>query len=209
MPKLTKRQSEILQFIQDQMDLEGEAPTVREIAEQFGIRSTNAVADHLKALERKGVIERDARSARGIHLPDEKVEASRIPVLGAIAAGLPILAEENREGWITLGEEFSNRGDLFALRVRGDSMIDAHIMPDDLVIVRMQNTAERGQVVAALLGDEATLKTYMPQGNTVLLLPANAEYDPIVIDRDSEHQLQILGIAVGLVRPSLSSISLN
>lgn len=209
MPKLTKRQSEILQFIQNEMELEGEAPTVREIAEQFGIRSTNAVADHLKALERKGVIERDPRSARGIHLPDEKVEARRIPVLGAIAAGLPILAEENREGWITLGEEFSSSGDLFALRVRGDSMIDAHIMPDDLVVVRMQNTANRGQIVAALLGDEATLKTYMPQGNTVLLLPANAEYDPIVIDRNSEHQLQILGIAIGLVRPSFSPVSLN
>jgi repressor LexA len=209
MARLTRRQAEILTFIQEQMDAEGDAPTVREIADHFGFNSTNAVVDHLKALERKGVIEREARSARGIHLPEERVEAVRVPVLGQIAAGLPILAEENREDWLVLGEEYAGRGELFALRVRGDSMVDAHILPGDLVIVRMQNTAERGQVVAALIGDDATLKTYLPQGKTVLLLPANEKYDPIVFDKDSPEPLQILGVAIGLVRQDISSASLN
>jgi repressor LexA len=209
MARLTKRQTEILEFIHEQLGSEGDAPTVREIAEHFGIRSTNAVADHLKALERKGVIERDPRSARGIHLPEENVSAIRVPVLGNIAAGLPILAEENREGWLTIGEEFSTRGELFALRVQGDSMIDAHIMNGDYVVVRVQNTAERGQIVAALIGEDATLKIYIPQGNKVLLLPANASYDPIVFERNSPDRLLILGIAVGLVRRDLSHGMIN
>ena len=209
MARLTKRQAEILDFIQDQVELEGDAPTVREIAEQFGIKSTNAVSDHLKALERKGVIERDPRSARGIHLPAEKAEAFRIPVLGNIAAGLPLLAEENREDWLTLGEEFSTSGELFALRVQGDSMKDAHIIEDDLVIIRQQHNAERGQIVAALIGDEATLKTYWPQGNKVLLLPANENYNPIVVERESSEPFQILGIAVGMVRTGFGQLSVS
>ena len=209
MARLTKRQSEILDFIRDQFESEGDAPTVREIAEEFGIRSTNAVVDHLKALERKGVIERDARSARGIHLPEERVDAVRIPLLGQIAAGLPILAEENREGWLTVGEDYAHRGDLFALRVSGDSMVDAHILDEDLVIIRMQQTAERNQIVAALIDDEATLKRYVPQGNKIMLLPANERYDPLVFDKDSAQNLQILGIAVGLMRSHIGPVSIS
>lgn len=209
MARLTKRQSEILDFIRDQFESEGDAPTVREIAEEFGIRSTNAVVDHLKALERKGVIERDARSARGIHLPEERVDAVRIPLLGQIAAGLPILAEENREGWLTVGEDYAHRGDLFALRVSGDSMVDAHILDEDLVIIRMQQTAERNQIVAALIDDEATLKRYVPQGNKIMLLPANERYDPLVFDKDSVQNLQILGIAVGLMRSHIGPVSIS
>ena len=206
MARLTKRQSEILDFIRDQFESEGDAPTVREIAEEFGIRSTNAVVDHLKALERKGVIERDARSARGIHLPEERVDAIRIPLLGQIAAGLPILAEE---GWLTVGEDYAHRGELFALRVSGDSMVDAHILDEDLVIIRMQQTAERNQIVAALIDDEATLKRYVPQGNKIMLLPANERYDPLVFDKDSAQNLQILGIAVGLMRSHIGPVSVS
>lgn len=209
MARLTKRQHEILEFIQAQMDMEGGAPTVREIAEQFGIRSTNAVADHLKALERKGVIMRNPRSARGIQLPESGAGGVRIPVVGQIAAGSPILAEENIEDWLTMDESFAGRGELFALRVRGDSMIDAHIMDGDLVLVRMQDTAERGQIVAALIGDSATLKTYLPQGNKILLLPANPAYDPLVFERGQAEELQILGIAVGLVRSSFGIAAVN
>ena len=208
MKRLTKRQAEILGFIRDHVAEHGVAPTVREIADRFGLRSTNAVADHLRALERKGVIEREERAARGIRLPEERAVARRVPVVGQIAAGTPVLAEENIEDWLALDEGVVPRGDLFALRVRGDSMVGAHILDGDLVIVRMQREAERGQIVAALIGDEATLKTYMPQGKSVLLLPANPDYDPLVFDRSNGEGLRILGVAVGLVRRAIGLISL-
>lgn len=208
MAKLTKRQKEILTFIREQMEFGEAAPTVREIADHFGIHSTNAVADHLKALERKGVIEREARAARGIRLPEERAAAHRVPVLGQIAAGLPILAEENVEDWIAVGEEFANRGQLFALQVRGDSMEEAHILDGDLVLVRMQDTAERGQIVAALIGEDATLKTYWPQGNKVLLLPSNSAYDPMVFDKSDGADLRILGVALGLIRRDIGALPL-
>jgi repressor LexA len=204
MARLTKRQAEILGFITNHIETEGDAPTVREIAEQFEIKSTNAIVDHLKALERKGAIIRDARSARGIRMPEEPVSAHRIPVLGNIAAGLPILAEENVEDWLTVSDDYMDRGTIFALRVRGDSMIDAHIVNGDVVIIRQQQTAESGEIVAALIGEEATLKTYRPQGDKVLFLPANEAYNPLVFDKDSYTSPQILGIAIGLVRQSIN-----
>lgn len=208
MKPLTGRQAEILAFIRDYHSERGAAPTVREIADHFGLRSTNAVADHLRALERKGAIEREGRAARGIRLPEERASARRVPVVGQIAAGSPLLAEENIEDWLALDEGTLPGGKLFALRVRGDSMIGAHILDGDLVIIRMQEEAERGRIVAALIDDEATLKTYMPQGNSVLLLPANPDYDPLVFDRSNGESLRILGIAVGLLRRSIGLLSL-
>lgn len=203
MQRLTERQSEVLEFIRAYAEENGYSPTVREIAEHFGLRSTNAVADHLRALERKGALERDSGAARGIRLPGERASALRVPLVGQIAAGSPLLAEENIEDWVTVDEDLAPSGRLFALRVRGDSMIEAHIVEGDIVIVRMSDTAERGQIVAALIGDEATLKTYLPQGNKVLLLPANPAYDPIVFDRGNGELLRILGVAVALVRKSI------
>ena len=200
MRSLTERQRQILGFIRDQITEHGFAPTVREIGDRFGLHSTNAVTDHLRALERKGAIERTARAARGIRLPEERAAALRIPVVGQIAAGTPVLAEENIEDWVALDEGQVPGGRLFALRVRGDSMVDAHILDGDLVVVRMQEEAERGRIVAALIGEEATLKTYLPQGNSVLLLPANPAYDPLVFDRSNGEGLRILGVAVALVR---------
>jgi len=208
MQPLTKRQAEILAYIREYLSEAGVAPTVREIADRFGLRSTNAVADHLRALERKGVIEKEGRSARGIRLPEERATARRVPLVGQIAAGSPVLAEENIEDWLALDEGMVPGGNLFALRVRGDSMVGAHILDGDIVIVRMQEGAERGQIVAALIGDEATLKTYMPQGGSVLLLPANPDYDPLVFDRDNGNDLRILGVAVGLVRRSIGLLRL-
>ena len=208
MQPLTERQGQVLSYIREYAAERGFAPTIREIAERFGLRSTNAVADHLRALERKGAIERDPRSARGIRLREERAGALRVPVVGQIAAGTPVLAEENIEDWLALDEEFTPSGKLFALRVRGDSMIGAHILDGDLVIVRMQEEAERGQIVAALIGEEATLKTYMPQGGSVLLLPANPAYDPLVFDRGNGESLRILGVAVGLLRRSIRILPL-
>jgi repressor LexA len=208
MKRLTRRQAEILEFIREFSAVYGYSPTVREIGERFGIRSTNAVADHLTALERKGVIEREDRAARGISLREERTGSRRIPLVGQIAAGSPLLAEENIEDWLALDEGFAPAGKLFALRVRGDSMIGAHILDGDIVIVRMQEEAERGQIVAALIDDEATLKTYLPQGGSVILLPANPAYDPLIFDRDNGGSLSILGIAVGLMRRSIGLVPL-
>jgi repressor LexA len=204
MAKLTKRQQDIFNYIEEYFQREGDAPTIREIADHFEIKSTNAVADHLKALERKGVIERNAGLARGIQLPQPQASGVRIPLLGTIAAGLPILAEENYDDWITVGPEYQDRGDLFALQVSGDSMVDAHIIDGDLVIVRVQERAERGEIVAALIDDEATLKTYYPQGNQVLLLPENKKYDPLVFGPDNGDTFRILGKAIGLVRTGIN-----
>lgn len=209
MAKLTKRQQEILDYIESYFEQEGDAPTIREMAEHFGIRSTNAVVDHLKALERKGVIERNAGSARGIQLAAPPPAGVRVPLLGAIAAGLPVLAEENYDDWITVGPEYQDRGDLFALQVQGDSMIDAHIVEGDLVIVRAQEHAERGEIIAALVGDEATLKTYYPQGGQVLLLPENKNYKPLVFDDSNGGQFRILGKAIGLVRHGLRPLGMD
>ncbi len=208
MKRLTQRQSEILEFIREFYSEYGYSPTVREIGERFGMRSTNAVADHLTALERKGAIEREGRAARGIRLREERAGAKRVPLVGQIAAGLPLLAEENIEDWVALDEDFAPAGKLFALRVRGDSMVGAHILDGDVVILRMQEEAERGQIVAALIEDEATLKTYMPQGASVILLPANPAYDPIVFDRANGESLRLLGVAVGLMRRSIGLMPL-
>jgi len=212
MQRLTRRQEEILSFIREFAGEYGYSPTVREIAKRFGMRSTNAVADHLRALERKGAIVRRERAARGIRLRDERegaVEgARRVPVVGQIAAGTPILAEENIEDWLALDDGFLPGGKLFALRVLGDSMVGANILDGDFVIVRMQEEAERGQIVAALIGEEATLKTYVPQGGSVLLLPANPAYDPIVFNSADGESFRILGVAVGLLRPSIGRVQL-
>ena len=210
MQRLTRRQTEILDFIRDYIDEQGYSPTVREIAERFGLRSTNAVVDHLRALERKGAIRREDRAARGIQLREAggAEGARRIPLVGQIAAGLPLLAEENIDDWLTVDESLLPGGTLFALRVRGDSMVDANILDGDIVFLREQREAERGQVVAALIDDEATLKTYVPQGGSVILLPANPAYDPLVFDRDNGEALSILGVAVGLLRPSIGPVPL-
>ena len=210
MQRLTRRQTEILDFIREYIDEEGYSPTVREIAERFGLRSTNAVVDHLRALERKGAIRREDRAARGIHLREAggAEGTRRIPLVGQIAAGLPLLAEENIDDWLTVDENLLPGGTLFALRVRGDSMVDANILDGDIVFLREQREAERGQVVAALIDDEATLKTYVPQGASVILLPANPAYDPLVFDRDNGEGLSILGVAVGLLRSSIGPVPL-
>lgn len=204
MAKLTRRQQEILDYIEAYYEEEGDAPTIREIADHFAIKSTNAVVDHLNALERKGVIARRANEARGIQLAKPQAHGVRVPLLGAIAAGLPILAEENFEDWITVGPEYEDKGDLFALQVNGDSMVDAHILDGDVVLIRAQERAERGEIVAALIDDEATLKTYFPQGNKVLLLPENKKYDPLVFGPETGESFRILGKAIGLVRHGLS-----
>ena len=207
MKELTARQREVLAFIRSFTERHGAPPTVREIGERFGF-TARAAFDHLRALERKGMLQRrvtDKRVSRTLVLADRgtgrRSAAREIPVLGRIAAGSPIFAEENREDSIPVRPEwFARKGeDLFALRVRGESMIDAHIMDGDLVLVRRQETAQTGDVVAALLDNEATVKRFARQGDAVVLRPEHPTMKPIVVPA-GHGDFRILGKVIGLIR---------
>jgi repressor LexA len=203
--ELTARQREILGFIRTFTDREGVSPTVREIGDRFKM-TPRAAFDHLSALERKGALERrvtSRRASRTLVLKDRKagVDSVMIPILGRVAAGVPLLAEENREGVLPLlASTLSARDrDLFALRVRGDSMVDAHIVEGDLVLVRRQEAAQEGDIVVALVDNEATVKRFSRDGPRILLKPENRALRPIVIGPGGQ-DVRILGKVIGLVR---------
>jgi repressor LexA len=210
MRDLTARQRDVLNFIRTFSTRHGVPPTVREIGERFDV-TPRAAFDHLRALERKGMLRRRAsagRTSRSLTLAERgPVPAFRpIPILGRIAAGSPILAEENREGEVPVASSaLPGRGeDVFALRVRGDSMIDAHICDGDLVLVRRQDTAQINDIVAAVVESEtgeteATVKRYQRDGQRVVLKPENPTMSPIVID-PGRRSVTILGKVVGLLR---------
>ena len=207
MKELTARQREVLAFVRSFTERHGAPPTVREIGERFGF-TARAAFDHLRALERKGMLHRrvtDKRVSRTLVLSDRtparRPATREIPVLGRIAAGTPLYAEENREDSIPVRPEwFARKGeDLFALRVRGDSMIDAHIMDGDLVLVRRQDSAQPGDVVAALLDSEATVKRFSRDGQSVVLRPEHPTMKPIVVAPGSA-DFKILGKVIGLIR---------
>jgi repressor LexA len=205
MKELTRRQQEVLTFIRTFTAREGVPPTVREIGARFKV-TPRAAFDHLAALERKGVLERRAttgRASRSLVLSDRSrtSEVAEIPILGRVAAGVPLLAEENREGVLTLATSaLPGRGeDCFALRVRGDSMIQAHIVEGDLVVVRRQDGAQPGDIVVALLDDEATVKRFLRDGDRVVLKPEHPTMAPIIV-AEGAVELKILGKVVGLFR---------
>ena len=206
MKELTARQQEVLAFIRTFTERHGAPPTVREIGERFGF-TARAAFDHLRALERKGMLHRRVsgkRVSRTMVLaerPGRRAPQAEIPILGRIAAGEPIFAEENREDGIPVRPEwFARKGeDLFALRVRGESMIDAHIMDGDLVLVRRQDSAQSGDVVAALVDSEATVKRFSREGETVVLRPEHPTMKPIVV-QPGRGDFRILGKVIGLVR---------
>jgi repressor LexA len=210
MRELTKRQLDVLGFIRSFTAQHCVPPTVREIGEQFRV-TPRAAFDHLKALERKGMLQRRAsagRTSRALVLSDAAGPASfrAVPILGRIAAGRPLMAEENREGDVPIARtSLPGRGeDVFALRVRGDSMINAHICDGDLVLVRRQDHAEPQDIVVALIagesgGSEATVKRYQHTGTHVVLKAEHPTLPPIVVD-PREREVQILGKVVGLLR---------
>lgn len=195
---LTARQAEILELIRSYIAEEGCPPTRAEIAESLGFRSANAAEDHLRALERKGVIEMIPGSSRGIRLLDE-YEDYGLPVVGRVAAGEPILAEQNIEDYCQIeADTFHPRAD-YLLRVRGDSMRDIGIHDGDLLAVHRTLQAENGQVVVARLDDEVTVKRFRQRGSIVRLMPENPAYEPIRVDL-REQSLDIEGLAVGILR---------
>ena len=205
MKDLTNRQREVYEFILGHMESLLRPPTIREIGDHFGMRSTGTVRDNLRAIQRKGYIRLKPRSARGIELVQREDAAltsgaRRVPVLGSIAAGEPLLAVENIEDRIDVDARFfAKEGVVFGLRVKGDSMRDAGIYDGDYVFVRKQDTAENGEIVAAIIGDEATVKRYFHEGNRIRLQPANDTMSPIYISA-ADSEVIIAGKVIGVLR---------
>jgi repressor LexA len=204
MDALTDRQSEILKLVRELTEVSGYPPTRAEIAERMGFRSVNAAEQHLRALEKKGAIEISSGSSRGIRVlePRPAGRAGRLmelPVVGRVAAGSPILAEEHLQGSYQVDPNlFTPRAD-YLLRVRGLSMRDAGILEGDLLAVHKTQDARSGQIVVARLADEVTVKRLRRKGNAVQLLPENPDFEPIEVDARSE-ALTIEGVAVGVIR---------
>jgi repressor LexA len=194
---LNERARKILAFIQRFARENGYPPTIREIGQEFEIASTNGVRYYLHILEKGGHLKRSGRISRGIG-PTTPQESMAIPILGRVAAGQPILAEENHEGSLQPLELFGDPRGLFALKVRGDSMVDAGILAGDYVVVRQQERANPGEIVVALVGDEATVKYYRPRSDSIELAPANPKYEPIVVAEESD--FRILGTVRGVIR---------
>jgi len=192
--KLTSKQKDVLKFIYDSIKINNLPPTVREIAGHFKFSSTGTVRDYLKALVNKGYIRIAANKSRAIELVREALFS--IPIIGKVQAGLPALAVEEIEGYLNLDSLVFSDDSTFALRVRGDSMIEAGIMPDDLVLVRKQSMAQTGETVVALVEDEATVKNLQRRGTDYYLEPANANYSPIPVDQ----RVSIIGKVISVVR---------
>lgn len=199
MQELTRRQDEILALIRQYIYEEGYPPTRAEIAEAFGFRSPNAAEEHLRALERKGVIELLQGSSRGIRLLQDGEEEEGIPVVGRVAAGQPILAEEHIEDRYPVDPALFHPRAHYLLRVRGMSMRDIGIMDGDLLAVHRTQQAQNGQIVVARLDDEVTVKRFRRRGSIVYLLPENEEFEPIRVDL-REQPLVIEGLGVGILR---------
>jgi repressor LexA len=199
LPALTDRQKAIYDFLLRTIREKGFAPSIPEIGRQFKIASTNGVSDHLKALEKKGYIRRVGKRAIEVvnALGKTVLTATReVPVLGRVPAGKPFHSEENIEGLLTIPDDMGS-GKMFALQVKGDSMIDAGILDGDRVIVKQQATAENGEIVCALINGEATLKRFFKKDGVVTLKADNKNYAPIVV---SEGEFGIAGRIVGLLR---------
>ena len=230
--ELTDRQKEVLDYIQESISGRGYPPTLREIGERMGIRSTNGVNDHLKALEKKGYLAREdlkSRALRPLKFPAAGSITSRpaapasltgtvtavpladdvieVPVIGRVAAGTPLLAVENVEDTVKVDRFFlggyapgAAAREVFALRVKGESMIEDGIFDGDFIFVRKALSAERGDIVVALIDDEATVKRYYPEGDVIRFQPANSAMQPILVRRRDFKSVNLIGIVVGVYR---------
>lgn len=187
---LTERQRKILQFLKRYVSRRGYPPTLREIAQNFRIKWTQGIEKHLRALQKKGYIKRSS-GARSIEIMGFS-QGRSIPVVGTIAGGKPILAEENIEKTFALSKDLLSGKDNYFLKVQGDSMREAGILDGDYVLVRPQSMAEKGEIVAASIGDEATVKYFFPEKNRVVLKPANSDFEPLVSNEGSD-DFRILG----------------
>ncbi len=207
---LTDRQREILEFITQSIRERGYPPTLREIGVQFGIRSTNGVNDHLRALEKKGHLLREDLKSRAlrpvgprgpVRAPSRDDDMVEIPLIGRVAAGAPLLAVENVEDTVKVDRFFIGQTkEVFALRVKGDSMIEDGIFDGDYIFVRKQLQANRGDIVVAMINDEATVKRYYPEGDSIRFQPANSAMQPIMVRKRDFKAVNLIGIVVGVYR---------
>lgn len=200
--KITPKQQQILDYIKDEILQKGYPPTVREICETVNLKSTSSVHSHLETLEKNGYIRRDPTKPRAIEICDDSFQMVRtemvsIPVVGNVAAGQPILAEENIQDYFPVPAGFVPKGESFILNVRGDSMINVGIYDGDRVLVHSCNTANNGSIVVALIDDSATVKTFYRESGHIRLQPENDTMDPIIVD---ECHCQILGTVFGIFR---------
>ena len=196
---LTKKQEEVLEFIKDCIEYQGMPPTLDEIRRQLNVSSINGIRDHLRALERKGAIELLSGVSRGIRLVDRGDDSAGLPIIGRVAAGSPILAEQHVEKQCQLNTTLFSRDPDYLLRVVGTSMIDAGIVEGDLLAVHKTAEAREGQIVIARVNDEVTVKRFHREGHMAYLLAENKDFEPIEVDLRREH-LAIEGVVVGVVR---------
>ena len=205
---LTDRQREILDFITRSITARGYPPTLREIGTHFGIRSTNGVNDHLRALEKKGYLQREDLKSRALRpvtalgKPRELAsEVVDVPLLGRVAAGVPLLAVENVNETVRVDRFFIGQTrEVFALRVKGDSMIEDGIFDGDYIFVRKQLQANKGETVVAMIEGEATVKRYYPEGDVIRFQPANAAMQPIFVRKRDFKSVNLLGVVIGVYR---------
>ncbi|MDD6734241.1 MAG: transcriptional repressor LexA [Lachnospiraceae bacterium] len=198
--KITNKQKEILDFLKEEILKKGYPPTVREICETVHLKSTSSVHAHLETLEKNGYIRRDPTKPRAIEIVDDsfqsvRTEMTSIPIVGTVAAGQPILASENISGFFPMPVDMVPNSETFALKVKGDSMINIGIFSGDTVFVEKCSTARNGDVVVALVDDSATVKTFYKEGGHFRLQPENDTMDPIIVD-----EVQILGKVFGVFR---------
>lgn len=198
--KITNKQSEILNYIKDEILKKGYPPTVREICETVNLKSTSSVHSHLETLEKNGYIRRDPTKPRAIEICDDSFQMVRtemvsIPVVGNVAAGQPIFAEENIQDYFPVPADRVPRGDSFMLNVRGDSMVNVGIFDGDRILVHCCDTARNGEIVVALIDDSATVKTFYKEKGHIRLQPENDSMDPIIVD-----DCKIMGKVFGVFR---------
>lgn len=198
--KISKKQTEILEFIKERILEKGYPPAVREICEAVNLKSTSSVHAHLETLEKNGYIRRDPTKPRAIEICDDSFQLVRhemtsIPIIGTVAAGQPILAEENIEGYFPLPVDMAPNAESFVLKVKGDSMINAGIFSGDQIFVERTNVARNGDTVVALVDDSATVKTFYRENGHIRLQPENDDMDPIIVD-----DCMILGKVYGVFR---------
>ena len=201
--KISKKQSEILEYIKNEILNRGFPPSVREICEAVNLKSTSSVHSHLETLEKNGYIRRDPTKPRAIEIVDDNFnlvrrETVNVPIIGKVAAGQPLLAVENVEGYFPIPSEYMPNNKTFMLVVQGDSMVNAGIFNGDYVVVEQQPTAENGQKVVALVDDSATVKTFYKEDGYIRLQPENDAMEPIIVEPDQTSQ--ILGRVIGVFR---------
>ena len=198
--KISEKQSMILEYIKKEILSRGYPPSVREICNAVGLKSTSSVHAHLESLEKNGYIHRDPTKPRAIEIIDDEFNLTRremtnLPIIGTVAAGTPILAQENIEDYFPIPTDMAPNNEAFVLKVKGESMVNAGILDGDLIFVEQKNTASNGEIIVALVDDSATVKTFYKEDGHIRLQPENDFMDPIIVDDCS-----IVGKVIGLIR---------